>query len=113
MLGTRKLVLQFGHLLLRAVQDTAEFVREAQIESRAVNFRTALQLRAQSFAQLLYICPNFLKQRASYSVALVQKSGKKMLVGDFLMISLRSQVLCRLQRLLHLLRELVDAHSPR
>jgi hypothetical protein len=29
------------------------------------------------------------------------------------MISLRSQVLCRLQRLLHFLRELVDAHASR
>src|SRR6266699_3333369 len=110
MLGARKLVLQFGHLLLRAVQDTAEFIREAQIDSRAVDFRTALQLRAQSFAQLLYICSNFLKEGPGYSVALLQKSGKKMLVGDFLIISLESQILRGLKRFLHLLRELVDAH---
>ncbi len=35
-----------------------------------------------------------------------------MLVGDFRMISLRSEVLCRLQRFLHLLRVSVDAHTP-
>src|SRR6266478_2565953 len=100
MLGTRKLVLQFGHLLLGAIQHTAEFVRETQIDRCAVDFRAALQLRAQSFAQLLYICSNFLKEGPGYSVGLVQKSRKKMLVGNFLMISLRSQILCRLQRLL-------------
>jgi hypothetical protein len=33
-----------------------------------------------------------------------------MLIGNFRMISLRSEVLCRLQRLLHLLRVFVDAH---
>jgi hypothetical protein len=34
-----------------------------------------------------------------------------MLIGDFLMIELRSDVLRRLQRLLHLLREPVDPHA--
>jgi len=44
---------------------------------------------------------------------LIQKSGQKMLVGNFRMVSLRSQVLRALQRFLHLLREFVDAHPSR
>jgi hypothetical protein len=41
---------------------------------------------------------------------LVEESRQKMLVRDFLMIKLRSEVLCCLKRLLHLLSELVDPH---
>ena len=54
---------------------------------------------------------NLLKKRPRYAFALVQKRRKKMLVCDFRMIGLRSQILCRLQRLLHLLRVFVDAHT--
>jgi hypothetical protein len=36
-----------------------------------------------------------------------------MFIRDLLMIRLRSEILCRLQCFLHLLRELVDAHTPR
>ena len=34
-----------------------------------------------------------------------------MLIGNFLVIGLRSEVLRRRQRFLHLLRELIDAHE--
>jgi len=61
--------------------------------------------------QLINICPNLLEERASYSIALVQKSGKKMFVRDFRIVQLRREVLRRLQRLLHFLRVSVDAHG--
>jgi hypothetical protein len=78
-----------------------------------VDFRATLQLRAKPFLQLINICPNLLEERARYSIALVQKTGKKMFVRYFRMISLRSEILCRLQRLLHLLRVFVDAHGSK
>ena len=84
-----------------------------QIGRAAVDFRATLQLCAKPFLQLIYICPNLLEERASYSIALIKKSGKKMFVRDFRMIRLRSEVLCRLQRFLHLLRVSVDAHAPK
>src|SRR5439155_25843985 len=88
----------------------AKFIGEPQVGRGAVNCWTPLQLRAQSFPQLIYICSNLLKERPRYALALVQERGKKMFVRDFRMISLRSEVLRRLQRLLHLLRVFVDAH---
>jgi hypothetical protein len=42
---------------------------------------------------------------------LIKERRKKMLICDFLVIGLRSEVLRRWQRLLHLLRELIDAHE--
>jgi hypothetical protein len=42
---------------------------------------------------------------------LIEKHGKKMLISDLLVIGLRSKILCRLQRFLHFLRELVDPHA--
>ena len=73
-------------------------------------FGSAVQLSAQLLTQLIDICTNLLEERARYAFALVQESRKKMFVRDFRMISLRSEVLRRLQRLLHLLRVFVDAH---
>jgi hypothetical protein len=35
-----------------------------------------------------------------------------MLIRNFLVIGLRSEILRRLERLLHFLRELIDAHAP-
>src|SRR5207244_9507172 len=100
MLGAGEFILQLRHLLFGIVQHGAEFVRETQIAGGAVNCRAALQLRAQPFPQLIYICSDPLKEWPRYALALVQKSGKKMFVGDFRMISPRSQILsilmCRL-----------------
>src|SRR4029453_17438126 len=113
MLSTRELIFELGHLLLGAVQHGAEFVRDPQIGGAAVDFRGTLQLRAKPFLQLINICPNLLEQRASYSIALVQKSGKKMFVRDFGIVQLRREVLRRLQCLLHLLRVSIDAHGSK
>jgi hypothetical protein len=44
---------------------------------------------------------------------LVEERRQKMLVRDFLMIKLRSDVLRGLERFLHFLGELVDAHNSR
>jgi hypothetical protein len=41
---------------------------------------------------------------------LVEQRQEEMLVGDFLMVRLRSEVLRRLQGFLHFLSELVDPH---
>src|SRR5206468_5389890 len=69
-----------------------------------------LQLRTQPVAQLIYIRSDLLEKRPRYPLALVQKGGKKMFVGNVRMISLRSQILRSLQRLLHLLGVFIDAH---
>jgi len=61
--------------------------------------------------QPIYICSKLFKERPRYALTLIQQSGKKMLIRDFRMIGLRSQILRGLQRLLHLLRVFVDAHA--
>src|SRR5436305_12730975 len=61
--------------------------------------------------QLVRVDSNFLEQWPRYSVGLIEKSRKKMLIGDFLVVRLRSKILRRLERLLHFLRELVDTHK--
>jgi len=75
-----------------------------------VNFRATLELARQSFTQTVNRNADFLEQWLRYTVALIEKRGKKVLIRNLLMIELRSDILRRLQRLLHLLRELVDAH---
>ena len=110
MLGAGKFVLQLRHLLFCIVQHAAKFIGEPQIGGGAVNCWAALQLRAQALPQLIYICSDLLKEWRRYALALVQESGKKMFVRDLRVISPRSEVLRRLQRLLHLLRVFVDAH---
>ena len=113
MLSAGEFIFELGHLLLGIVQHGAQFVRDPQIGRAAVDFRATLQLRAKPFLQLINICPNLLEQRASDSIALVQKSGKKMFVRDFGVVQLRREVLRRLQRLLHFLRVSVDAHGSK
>jgi len=41
---------------------------------------------------------------------LIEQRQQEMFVGDFLMVRLRSEVLRRLERFLHLLGELIDPH---
>jgi hypothetical protein len=110
MLSAGELIFELGHLLLGAVQHGAQLIRDPEIGSGAMNLRATLQVRAKSFLQLLNICPNLLEERASYSIALIQKSRKKMFVRDFGIVQLRGEILRRLQRLLHFLRVSVDAH---
>jgi hypothetical protein len=78
-----------------------------------VDFRATFQLGAKPVLQLIYVCADLLEKRTSYSIALVQKSGKKMFVRDFGIVQLRREVLRRLQRLLHFLRVSVDAHGSK
>src|SRR5437899_9643580 len=113
MLGAGEFILQVRHLLFCIVQHAAKFIGESQIGRGAMNCWAALQLRAQSFPQLIYICPKLLKEWSRDALALVQESGKKMFVRDFRMISTGSEVLLRLTRLLHLLRVFINAHTPR
>ena len=110
MLSAGEFILQLRHFLFGVVQHGSEFVREPQIAGGAMNFRAAFQLRAQTLAQLVYVCSNLFEQRSCDALALVQQRGKKMFVRDFGIIRLRRQVLRSLQRLLHLLRVFVDAH---
>jgi len=113
MLGTRKLVFQDRHLLLRAVEHAAQFIGETKIDRAAVHLWTPFELARQSLSQAIHRHANFFEQWPGYAVALVKKRGKKMLIRNFLMIKLRCDILRRLQRLLHFLREFVDAHiSP-
>src|SRR6476620_8005313 len=113
MLSARKLIFELGHLLFSAVQHGAEFVRDPQIGGAAVDFRSTLELRAKPFLQLINICPNLLQERTTYSIALVEESGKEVFVRYFGIVQLRREILCRLQRLLHFLRVPVDAHGPK
>ncbi len=54
---------------------------------------------------------NFFQKRPRHTVGLVQEREQKMLVSYFLLIELRSDILRRLQRLLHLLRKFIRSHS--
>src|SRR6266542_3070779 len=93
MLRACELIFQFRHFLLCAIQNAAEFIRDVQIGGGAMDLRSTLQIRTQSLAQLIYICSDLLQERSRYCLALIEKSGKKMFVRDFRMISLRRQVL--------------------
>src|SRR6266700_1523831 len=65
----------------------------------------------QTGAQLIYVDSDLLEQRSRYSLCLIEQGRKKMLIRNFLVIGLRSEILRRLERLLHFLRELIDAHA--
>ena len=78
-----------------------------------MNFGTPRKFSGQAFPQARHRHTDFLEQRLGYAVALVEKRGKKMFVGNFLIIGLRSKILRRLQGFLHFLRELIDAHASR
>src|SRR6266567_5529755 len=67
----------------------------------------------QTVAQQIYVDSYLLEQRSRYSLCLIEQGRKKMLIRDFLVIGLRSEILRCLERLLHLLRELIDAHASR
>ena len=111
MLGARIFIFQLRHFFLRAVEHAAELIGKPKIDSRAGDSRPAFELSGQSLAQSIRRNTDFLEQRLSDAVALVEERGQKMLVADFLMIKLRSDVLRGLERFLHLLGELVDAHN--
>src|SRR5260370_12358428 len=111
MLRARVFIFQLRHLLFRAVEHAAEFIGKTKIDSRAGDSRPAFQLNGQSFAQSIRRNTDFLQKRLRYAVALVEERRQNMLVGDFLMIKLRSDVLRGLERLLHFLGEPVNAHS--
>jgi hypothetical protein len=65
----------------------------------------------QTVAQLIYVDSDLLEQRSRYSLRLIEQGRKKMLIRNFLVIGLRSEILRRLERLLHFLREFIDAHA--
>src|SRR6266403_2872286 len=65
----------------------------------------------QTGAQLIYVDSDLLEQRSRYSLCLIEQGRKKMLIRNFLVIRLRSEILRHLVRLLHFLRELIDAHA--
>src|SRR5216110_254459 len=111
MLGACVFVFQFRHLLLRSIQDAAELIRKTQIDSCAVNFRTPLEFAGQALTQTSHWHTNLFEQRPRYSICLIEKHGKKMLISDLLVIGLRSEILRSLQCFLHFLHELVDANT--
>src|SRR5205814_3078426 len=76
-----------------------------------MNFRATLQLGTQTVAQLVCVNSDLLKQRSRYPVCLIEQRREKMLIRNFLVIGLRSEILRSLEPLLHFLRELVDAHT--
>src|SRR6266853_2251283 len=111
MLGARIFVFQLRHFFLSAVEQAAELIGKPKIDSRAGDSRPAFELSGQSLAQSIRRNTNFLEQRLSYAVTLVEERRQKMLVRDFLMIKLRSDVLRGLERFLHFLGEPVNAHT--
>src|SRR5207302_1578161 len=92
-------------------EHAAKLIGEPKIDGRAVHFRAPLKFAGQSFTQAIRRHADFLEKRLRYSIALIEKRRQEMLVGNFLMIELRSDVLRRLQRFLHLLSELIDTHN--
>ena len=104
-------VLQLRHFLFRAVEHTAELIGQTKIDTRAGDFRFPIQLRQQAIAQIVRLNADFFEQRLGDAVALIEQRQKEMFVGNFLMVRLRSEVLRCLERLLHLLGELVDPHD--
>src|SRR6266403_944124 len=112
MLGARIFIFQLRHFFPRAGEHDAELMGKPKIDSRAGDSRPAFELSGQSLAQSIRRDTDFLEQRLSDAVALVEERGQKMLVADFLMIKLRSDVLRGLERFLHLLGELVDSQCP-
>ena len=113
MLGAGELVLELRHFLFGAVQDAAKLVRQTKIDTRAGDFRFAIQLSEQLIAELIWLNADFFEQRLGDALALIEQSGQKMFVRDFLMIELRSDILRGLQRFLHLLRKFIDAHPSK
>src|SRR5207247_9822280 len=111
MLGARIFVFQLRHFFLGAVQHAAKLIRKAKVDSGAGDSRPAFELSSQSFAQSIHRNPDFLEQRLSDAVALVEERRQKMLIRDFMMIKLLSDVLRGLERLPHFLAEPVNAHN--
>ena len=110
MLGAGKLILEFCHFFFRAVEHAAQLVGHAKINIRTGDLRLAIQLPQQSIAQLIRLNTDFLEQWSRDAVALIEKRQKEMLIRDFLLVGLRSEVLRPLERFLHLLGEFVDPH---
>ena len=110
MLGADKFVLQFRHLLFRAVEHTPEIAAETEIDIAPAHPWQFLQRGAELFLQR--ICPNtnFLEQRSRDSLCLVEEGEKEMLIRDLLLARFRGDILRSLHRLLHFLRELIDTH---
>ena len=106
-------VLQLRHFLLGSVQHRPQLVSEAQLDAGALNLWALFQFRAQAVLQLIDGNARLLQQRTRHAIRLIEKSGKKMFIPDFLMIKLRCNILRSLQRLLHFLSEPVNAHASK
>ena len=111
MLRADELVLQFRHLLFRAVEHTAQLVPETQIDIRPAYPRQFLQRAAQPLPQALRLHSHLLEQRPGNPFGLIEEREQEMFICDLLLPGLRRDVLCGLDRLLHFLREFVDAHG--
>ena len=111
MLCADEFVLQFRHLLFRAVEHAAEIVPDPLIDIPAGYAGQLLERAAQLLLERLRRHAHLLEQRPGDAFGLVEQREEEMLVRDLLLIELRGDILRGLDRLLHFLRELVDAHG--
>ena len=111
MLRAQELVLQFRHLLFRAVEHAAQFVADADIDVSPCDARSPLDLAPQTVAQLVRRHAHFLEERRSHAFRLVEEREEEMLIRDLLLIEAGSEVLRGLDGLLHLLGKFIDAHT--
>ena len=113
MLGAGKFVFEFGHLFFGRIQGDAQLVVQPQLNAGPFHFRASLQFGAKLAANFIDSHTHLLEKRARHSVCLISQRQKEMLVAHFRMAQFRSDILGRLQGLLHLLRELVYAHASK
>lgn len=111
MLGANELVLELGHLFLRAVEDAAEIAPQALVDSGTGDAREFLNRGLESFLERRCRYAYFLEQRSTDSVALGEEREEEMFVRDFLLIQRCRCILRSLEGFLHFLGELVDAHT--
>ena len=111
MLGAEEFVLQFRHLFFRAVEYAAEVIPNPLIDIPTGYAGQLLERAAQLLFERLRRHAHLLEQRTGDAFGLGEQREEKMLVRDLLLIELRRDILRGLERLLHFLRELVDAHG--
>ena len=111
MLGAEEFVLQLRHLLFGRIDRRAQVIADPQIVTAALDLRPPLELlRSTAVPQIRDRDAHLLEQRPRHAFGLVEQREQEMLVRDFLLIELRSDILRRLQRFLHLLGKFIRSH---
>src|SRR3954469_5881972 len=97
MLGAAVFVFEASHFTLRRIQHSPKIVTDAKIDVCASHLWSLLQINQELLLQLVDRHLNLIQQRSCNSVRLLEEGEQKVIVADFLMIVLRSEILRRLQ----------------